>query len=91
MKSKKFILMNPDQFEELKAFYLSLGLTEKQAERLQKQVFQYPIKSDEKISYLNTWEFYPRMESSPTPSNGGTMKMARAFSRAGSTAASCAP
>ncbi len=58
------IIMNKRQFEELKRFYLSLGLSEKQAERLQKNVFNYTVQPDENTSYNENWCFCPQARPS---------------------------
>lgn len=58
------IYMNPKQYEEIGEFYLSLGLTEKQAKRLQKNVFNYAVKTDDDMRYSEEWIFHPRMKDS---------------------------
>ena len=57
------IYMNRKQYDEIGEFYLSLGLSEKQAKRLQKNVFNYSVKPDEDMPYNERWSFYPQHKS----------------------------
>ena len=56
----QYIYMDPKQYDEIGEFYRSLGLTEKQAKRLQKNVFNYGVKVDENTPYRENWSFYPQ-------------------------------
>ena len=88
------IFMNPKQFEEIGEFYISLGLSEKQAKRLQKNVFNYTVKADENTPYNEKWSFYPQRPerqgiSALFGSVGNAMGSARKMSRSSVMADEC--
>ncbi len=55
---KEYYEMSEKQFKEMKKFYKKLGYGDKQVKKLCSACFGAEIRSSEKTSYHNNWEFY---------------------------------
>ena len=70
-KSRYYYKMCKKQFEEMKEFYLGIGYSEKQADKLCSSCFGADIVVDDDIVYSKNWVFRRTMKPRPIPEGGG--------------------
>lgn len=66
-KSKQYYEMSKEQFEEIRQFYITLGYTGQQADKLSKNCFGAEVKVSAREGYHEGWTFYRNIERTWNP------------------------